>query len=95
MRTPYRSGDTTVDGLLLINQNLSQFACVSLTYIFSKLKISPLGPPVGRPGPPGPQGEPGMHGQNGEPGRDGRPGEPGHCDLTQCYQTAERVSRCK
>ena len=36
-----------------------------------------------------------MHGQNGEPGRDGRPGEPGHCDLTQCYQTAERVSRCK
>ena len=53
------------------------------------------GPPVGRPGPPGPQGEPGMHGQNGEPGRDGRPGEPGHCDLTQCYQTAERVSRCK
>ena len=50
---------------------------------------------MGRPGPPGPQGEPGMHGQNGEPGRDGRPGEPGHCDLTQCYQTAERVSRCK
>ena len=62
---------------------------------FFHYSIKIKGPPIGKPGPPGQPGEPGLHGKNGQPGRDGRPGEPGHCELIQCYQTAERVARGK
>ena len=48
---------------------------------------------VGYVGPPGPQGSSGQPGANGPAGQPGPPGSKGTCDVTECYQVAERAAR--